>query len=70
MDKLEIRPHITRDRRHQSKPNTAALFKTSNPNSPSKIIMFFLKSNPTVALVLILIQLVLIVCVVGMIASH
>ncbi len=70
VDRLEILRHVARDRRHQSKPNTAVLFGASNPNSPGKIFKFFLKSNPSVAVVLILVQLVLIVCVVFMIVSQ
>ena len=67
VDKLDIRPKIPRDRRHASKPNTAALFKTSDPNSLGKLLKFFLKANPLVAVVLICIQLLLIVCVLTLI---
>ena len=67
MDKLDIRPKIPRDRRHASKPNTAALFKTSDPNSVGKLLKFFLKANPLVAVVLVCIQLLLIVCVLALI---
>ena len=70
VDKLEIKSHLPRDRRHASKPNTATLFGASNPNSPSKLLKLFLKSNPVVAVVLILVQLVLIVCVIGLIFSQ
>lgn len=67
VDKLDIRPKIPRDRRHASKPNTAALFKTSDPNSLGKLLKFFLKANPLVAVVLICVQLLLIVCVLTLI---
>lgn len=70
VDRLDIRPKIPRDRRHASKPNTAALFKTSNPNSPGKILKYFLKANPLVAVVVICIQLLLILCVIVMIISQ
>lgn len=70
MDRLEVQSHVARDRRHQSKPNTAMLFGASNPNSLGKIFKFFLKSNPSVAVVLVLVQLILIGCVVIIILSQ
>ncbi len=63
VDHLSIRKSIPRDRRHQSKPNTAALFNKSNPNSASKIIKLILKANTVLALVFIFIQMILIVFV-------
>ena len=69
VDHLEIRGHIPRDRRHRSKPDTAALFQRSNPNSPFKIIVFLLKSNPFKALLVIFVQIILIMLVLGVIIS-
>lgn len=69
-DHLEIRAHIPRDRRHRSKPDTAALFKRSNPNSPFKIIVFLVKSNPLKALVVMFVQILLIMLVLGVIITQ
>ena len=63
VDRLDIRKHIPRDRRHHSKPDTAALFKTSNPNSPVKVIKFILRSNPLLVIGIICLQILLILCV-------
>ena len=63
VDHLEVRPRIPRDRRHASKPDTAALFRTSNPNSLGKLVRLFLRANPLVALFLVFLQLVLIASV-------
>ena len=70
VDHFEICQRIPRDRRHQSKPDTAALFKTSNPNSPMKVVRFILKSNPLVALGIICLQILLIFCVLVIIFRH
>lgn len=67
MDRLEIRKKVPRDRRHQSKPDTAALFKQSNPNSAAKIIKFFLRTNPLLAILLVFVQIVLILCAIAVI---
>ena len=68
MDHFEIRKHITRDRRHASKPNTAALFRSSNPNSPVVMLKMALKTNPMIAVAIVFVQIVLILCVVALIA--
>ncbi|XP_064406005.1 olefin beta-lactone synthetase-like [Halichondria panicea] len=60
VDHLSIRKSLPRDRRHQSKPNTAALFNKSNPNSFSKIIKLFLRANTMLAVVFIFFQMMLI----------
>ena len=60
VDHLDIRKHVPRDRRHQSKPDTAALFNKSNPNSVSKVIKLVLRANPLLAVLLIFIQISLI----------
>lgn len=70
MDHLEIRRHIPKDRRHKSKPNTASLFQRSNPNSPFKIIVFLLKSNPFKAVLVIFVQIALILLILGVIISQ
>ena len=70
VDHLDIRKHIPRDRRHHSKPDTAALFKISNPNSPVKVIKFILRSNPLLVIGIICLQILLILCVLVMIFRH
>lgn len=69
-DHLEIRRHIPRDRRHRSKPDTAALFQRANPNSPFKILVFLLKSNPLKALLVVFLQIILILLLLGYIITQ
>lgn len=60
VDVMEVKKSIPKDHRHNSKPNTAALFRTPRANSPSQILQLLLKANPMTAILVIIIQLLLI----------
>ena len=57
VDELVIKPHIAKDRRHYSKPNTAVLFAEGNQKLKDAVtlIKFVIICNPLVILLLLLI---------------
>lgn len=59
VDELIIKPHIAKDRRHASKPNTAVLFAEGNQKLKDALtlVKFVIICNPLVILLLLLIQL-------------
>ncbi|CAI8051226.1 Olefin beta-lactone synthetase [Geodia barretti] len=58
VDHLVVKAHIPKDRRHQSKPNTAVLFAASPFKRYTKLAMYLLRSNPLLTLVLFLLFLI------------
>ena len=57
VDRLEVWLKIPRDRHHASKLDTAAVFRTSSPNSMGRLLALVLRANPRAALGLVLLQL-------------
>ena len=63
VDVLAIKPHIKKDRRHASKPDTAYLLSSDNPSSLSmyiKTFSFVISHNPLIAVLFLLLLLLII----------
>ena len=63
VDVLVIKPHVKKDRRHASKPDTAYLLSSDNPSSLSmygKTFSFVIRHNPIMALLFLFLLLLII----------
>lgn len=60
VDELVIKPHIAKDRRHASKPNTSVLFADKNKKwiEGLTLVKFVVSNNPMILVVWLIIKLV------------
>lgn len=60
VDELVIKPHIAKDRRHASKPNTNVLFADKNKKwiEGLTLVKFVVSNNPMILVVWLIIKLV------------